>query len=122
MALALADKAARLDSPDWQILLKLREDGVATLLPDVVEIQAKLEPRIALLVCVEALRLYAAEHTGAFPGKLSDLSVPVPADPFTGKPFGYEANGKRAHLRGTPPASEAKSAEFRIHYEITLRE
>ena len=38
-ALALADKAARLDSPDWQILLKLREDGIGTLLPDVQEMR-----------------------------------------------------------------------------------
>lgn len=85
-------------------------------------IQAKLEQRIALLVCVEALRLYAAEHGGVFPAKLSDISVPVPVDPFTGKAFGYETTGKKAHLRGTPPASEAKSAEFRFHYEIILRE
>jgi hypothetical protein len=85
-------------------------------------IQAKLEQRIALLVCVEALRLYAAEHGGVFPAKLLDISVPVPADPFTNKPFGYETSGKKAHVRGTPPQSEAKSAEFRIHYEITLRE
>ncbi len=38
-ALALADKAARLDSPDWQILLKLKEDGVGTLLPDLQEMR-----------------------------------------------------------------------------------
>src|SRR5262249_3715420 len=30
-----ADKAARLDKPDWQILLKAKTDGVNLLLPDV---------------------------------------------------------------------------------------
>ncbi len=84
--------------------------------------QARLEQRMALLVCVEALRLYAAEHSGAFPAKLSDISVPVPVDPFTGKPFGYETSGRKAHVRGTPPEPEAKNAEYRFHYEITLRE
>ena len=59
-------------------------------------------------MCVEALRLYAAEHGGVFPVKLSDISVPVPADPFTGKPFGYEASGKKAHVRGTPPKSRGE--------------
>jgi hypothetical protein len=84
--------------------------------------QARLEQRMALLICVEALRLYAAEHRGAFPAKLSDLSVPVPVDPITGKPFCYESSGRKAHARGTPPEPEAKNAEYRIHYEITLRE
>ena len=34
-ALAQVDAAARMDTPDWQILLKLRADGFETLLPDV---------------------------------------------------------------------------------------
>jgi hypothetical protein len=84
--------------------------------------KARLEQRIALLRSVEALRIYAAEHNGAFPAKLLDCSVPVPDDPFTGKPFKYELSGKTAHLRGTPPKAEAKNAIFRLHYELTLRD
>ena len=34
------DVAARLDNPDWQILLKLRADGFETLLPDVQAMRA----------------------------------------------------------------------------------
>ena len=81
----------------------------------------RLEQRIALLRHVEALRLYAAEHNGTLPAKLSDVSVPLPDDPFTGKPFRYEVNGGTAHLRGTPPSGEGKSPPFTIHYEITLQ-
>ncbi len=81
--------------------------------------QGRLEQRIALLRHVEALRMHAAEHGGAFPAKLSDISVPLPVDPFSGKPFLYEANGKTAHVRGTPPDSEKDKAPFRVHYEIT---
>ena len=38
-ALSQADWAARLDNPDWQILLKLKEDGFYTLLPDVQQMR-----------------------------------------------------------------------------------
>src|SRR5262249_45386323 len=34
-ALRLADRAARMDKPDWQILLKVKTDGVSLLLPDI---------------------------------------------------------------------------------------
>ena len=34
-----ADWAARLDTPDWQILLNLKTEGVALLLPDVQQIR-----------------------------------------------------------------------------------
>jgi hypothetical protein len=85
-------------------------------------VHARLEQRIALLRHVEALRMYAAGHDGAFPANLSEISVPLPVDPFTGKPFGYERSGKTAHLRGTPPRAEEKNAEYRVHYEIKFRE
>ena len=38
-ALSQADWAARLDAPDWQVLLKLKIDGPAVLLPDVQQLQ-----------------------------------------------------------------------------------
>ncbi len=82
---------------------------------------ARLEQRIALLRNVEALRMYAAEHKGAFPAQLSDVSVPLPGDPVTGKPFVYELSGKTAHLRGTPPKGMEENRFFRVHYEITLK-
>jgi hypothetical protein len=83
--------------------------------------QGRLEQRIALLRHVEALRMYAAEHHGAFPAKLSDVTVPLPDDPFTGEPFCYEVKGASAHVRGTPPEAEKKTAAYRLHYEITLK-
>ena len=38
-ALKQADWAARLDTPDWQILLKLKTDGVSLLIPDVQQMR-----------------------------------------------------------------------------------
>jgi hypothetical protein len=50
-ALAEADRAARLDNPDWQILQKLKVDGIWLLLPDVQQIRA---PARALAVRLRA--------------------------------------------------------------------
>jgi hypothetical protein len=86
-----------------------------------VRMRTRLDQRIALLRHVEALRLYAAEHGGSLPAKLSDVMVPLPDDPFTGKPFRYEITGNTAHLRGTPPSAEAKNPSFNLHYEVILR-
>jgi hypothetical protein len=38
-ALRQADRAARLDTPDWQILTKLKADGVGALIPDVPQLR-----------------------------------------------------------------------------------
>ena len=80
-----------------------------------------MDQRIGLLRHIEALRLYAAEHDGTLPAKLADVPVPLPVDPFTGKPFRYEVTGNTAHLRGTPPAGLEKEHRFNIHYEVTLQ-
>jgi hypothetical protein len=81
----------------------------------------RLDQRIGLLRHIEAMRMHAAEHDGALPPKLSDVAVPLPVDPFTGKPFRYELVGDTAHLRGTPPSGQEKVPQFNIHYEVTLQ-
>jgi hypothetical protein len=81
----------------------------------------RLGQRIALLRNVEALRMYAAEHKGMLPSQLSDVSVPTPGDPVTGKPFLYEVSGKKVHLRGTSPKGMEQNRFFNVHYEITLK-
>jgi hypothetical protein len=84
--------------------------------------QARLDQRIALLRHVEALRLHAAAHHGKLPAALADITVPLPDDPFTGKPFRYDVDvkGVTAHLRGSPPPGEEKEAWFNVHYEVTV--
>jgi hypothetical protein len=83
--------------------------------------QGRVEQRIALLRHVEAIRLYAADHQGQLPTKLGDITVPLPDDPFTGKPFRYSLEGTAAHLRGSPPPGSENEAIFNLHYEITIR-
>ena len=75
--------------------------------------QARLDQRIALLRCVEALRIYAAENAGKLPAKLDDIPLPLPVDPATGKSFTYKVDGKTAHLHGEPLGVE-------VRYEVTI--
>jgi hypothetical protein len=83
--------------------------------------QARVVQRISLLRHVEALRLHAAEHDGALPAQLTDVAVPLPVDPITGKSFRYEVTGNTAHVRGSPPSGQEKIPAFNIHYELTLQ-
>jgi hypothetical protein len=83
--------------------------------------QARLEQRLALLRHVEAIRMYAAANGGKPPAKLADCAVPLPDDPFSGKPFRYEVSGDTFHLRGTPPKGQEKIPAFNVHYHVTLR-
>jgi hypothetical protein len=79
----------------------------------VKQAQTRLDQRIALLRCVEALRIYAAEYDGKVPAKLDDIRLPLPVDPATGKPFSYKVDGKTAHLHGEP-------VPIRVRYEVTI--
>jgi hypothetical protein len=109
--------AARVKSPKELALF----DFLGPAFQKVRQAQGRIEQRIALLRCVEALRLYTAEHEGKLPEKLSDIDVPLPVDPFTGKPFVYQLEGETAHLRGTPPRGQKENPFLNIHYEITIR-
>ncbi len=84
--------------------------------------EARLDQRVALLRHVEALRMYAAEHDGRLPDRMTDVGVPVPADPFSGKPFRYERHGDTAVLRGSPPRGGEKTPSNNVRYEITVRQ
>ncbi len=120
--------------PAWQFEMYLEKAKTANTEPALFadrllpiftatcRVEGRLEQRIALLRHVEALRMYAAEHGGTFPAKLADVSVPLPDDPFTGKPFPYELSGKTARLRGTPAEAEKDFRGYRVHYEITLKD
>jgi hypothetical protein len=117
--------------PTWEAVARLdalqvpRDRLLARLLvPALFKVrvsQGRLEQKIALLRCVEALRVHAAAHGGKLPGKFADVDVPLPVDPFTGKPFRYELTDGTAHLRGSAPKGYEQVANFNLHYEITIR-
>jgi hypothetical protein len=71
---------------------------------------------VAILRIFEAMRLYAATHDGQWPDDLSDITnVPIPANPYNGKPFLYQRQGNKAVLNSDQGPSNAP-----WRYEITL--
>ena len=83
-------------------------------------LQTRLERDIAMLRCVEAIRLHAAEHDGRLPRILDEIAeVPVPLDPLYGRPFGYRLSGRKAMLESPPPPDGGPRDGLR--YEITIK-
>ena len=83
---------------------------------------ARVGRRIAGVRAVEAVRLHAALNDGRVPGKLADITaVPVPTDPWTGKPFAYTADGTTFALFAPPPAGEQPHTGNSFRYEVTVR-
>jgi hypothetical protein len=86
--------------------------------------RTRVERRIAALRCVEAVRLHAAQH-GKLPASLDEIKeVPVPVDPYTGKPFEYTATGDHGELyaAAVAPAIPGRKPdpEQALYYEIVL--
>jgi hypothetical protein len=83
-------------------------------------LSTRLERDIAMLRCVEAIRMYAAEHEGELPGSLAEITkVPIPIDPVHGRAFGYQLRDGRAILESpVPPDGGPKDG---LRYELTLR-
>jgi hypothetical protein len=94
------------------------------LLPAVDKVYAaevRTERRTASLRVVEAVRLYAARNDGKLPAALADVTVvPVPADPATGQPFEFVAEGDRFTVNVPPPPGEKPSQGNTWKYVVTL--
>jgi len=84
----------------------------------VTTVQAKLDQRVAYLMTVEAVRMYAADNGGNLPEKLADIKVAVPADPISGKPFEYAVKDGVATLTGKNPTG--MDTDNRV-YELKVR-
>ncbi len=95
------------------------------LLPAIQKVfaaHARINRRFAALRCVEAIRLYAAAHGGKLPARLEEIKeVPVPTDPYLGRPFVYRLGKDMATLEGPPPAGEKANAGNALIYELTLK-
>ncbi len=90
----------------------------------VIEARTRCERRLAVLRCIEAIRLYAAAHGGRLPTKLADIQeVPVPLDPFTGQFLEYRVMGERATLSssGRPVFGVRDSPRDRVAYDLAVK-
>ena len=84
--------------------------------------RTRVDRSIAALRCVEAVRLHAAAHAGALPASLDEIEdAPVPADPFTGRPFGYRLADGRAILT-SPHVPDRPLSDFNApNYELMFQ-
>jgi hypothetical protein len=94
-----------------------------TLFPNLVGFgflqEARLERGIAMLRCVEALRIYAAAHQARLPQSLDEVTeVPIPMDPLHGSVFQYHLVGDKAVLESPPLTGEEARG---VRYEITVK-
>lgn len=104
--------------------LDLTANPFAYLLPAVERIHflsARLGRDIAMLRCVEAIRIYAAAHDGKLPKSLAEIGeVPVPPDPLNGRPFSYRVTADEAVLESpSPPEGGPRDG---LRYEITIKQ
>lgn len=75
---------------------------------------------IAVLQCIESVRMYAADHDGKLPAKLSDIiKAPTPINPMTGKQFIYKPTGNTFILDALD-LSINEPAKI-IRYEVTVK-
>ncbi|HSZ55194.1 MAG TPA: hypothetical protein VK797_06005 [Tepidisphaeraceae bacterium] len=76
---------------------------------------ARVDRQLAALTAAEAIRSYAAAHSGKLPQRLQDVSeTPVPANPATGAPFDYSVRAEAATLSDS-------HLEMPLTYTITIR-
>jgi hypothetical protein len=81
----------------------------------------RLDRHIAMLQCIEALRLHAGAHDGKFPKELSDVTdISIPDDPVTKKQFAYHRTGVKAVLEA--PAPKGADVKDAMRYELNLKE
>ena len=95
---------------------------LTSLLPSLLRAHfqsARMARRLAALRCIEAIRMYAANHDGKLPPNLGAITeAPIPINPVTGRAFDYKLTGNTAVLEA--PALEGQSPKDSARYEITI--
>lgn len=114
--------------PFWRIPTDLgakkRPCPFGSLLPAYQKVtlaKVRVQQIVALLTVAEGVRAHAAGTGGKLPAALDAVKLPLPVDPVTGKPFGYELKDGTATIRGTPAPGREKEPSFNRVYEVTVR-
>jgi hypothetical protein len=108
---------------DEAMRTQLIANPLASLVPAVRQARmslTRLDRTVAALQTVEAIRAHATAHDGRPPASLDEMrDTPAPADPGTGEPFGYEADGDGGVVLEVP-ALPGEPPQTGVRYEITV--
>jgi hypothetical protein len=105
------------DHGDQDVRISIEPAAACSRQPFTLERQ--LRRFVAILGCMESIRLHAALNQQRLPGSLSEIQeVRVPVDPLTGKSFGYTIDGDSIVL-GSMDSSPPGRFEFR--YQLIER-
>lgn len=104
-------EAANAQGPVLELLPRLEQ--AATLV-------ARAGRNVAILRCIEAIRIHLGQNDGQLPETLDAITaVPVPHDPMTGQPFEYQVEDARAVLIGKTLPTQ--SADDGVHYRLMVK-
>ena len=105
---------------NYNLLVRRQLEKILQPAHDRVRLQmGALCRQIAALQCIEAMRLYAGTHNGAFPNELSDVTeILIPLDPVNRKPFVYYRTGSKVALEADAP--KGAEARFALRYLLNL--
>ncbi|WP_422927940.1 hypothetical protein [Singulisphaera sp. PoT] len=82
---------------------------------------ARSERHLSALEVIEAIRLYAASHSGKLPASLDEITeAPIMPDPATNKPFEYKLDGNTATLSAPAIPGESPSDYNTLRYQLKL--
>ena len=120
----IAKAEASVDKPKPSISSPLPFKSFSALVvpayKNVMQASPRFERRIAMLRTVEAIRLQAARDKH-WPESMEKITlVPVPQDPFTGKPFQWKKDGNKIILTGPTPENETSTQQNTLIYELEL--
>jgi hypothetical protein len=111
-----------MDEIDAEVKKQFNTSQFLTLVPALFKIkgaQARLDQRLAYLKTIEAIRLHAFQHSGALPGRLEEINLPLPVDPVTGNSFVYKVKNGVATLHGENPNSGNERTNR--YYELRIK-
>jgi len=106
--------------PSISIPFKFLSFQVAPAYKALMQASPRFERRIAMLRTVEAIRLQAAKDK-KWPETGDKITlVPLPQDPYTGKPFQWKKDADKITLTGPTPDGENPSQQNTLIYELEL--
>ena len=106
--------------PSISIPFKFLSFQLAPAYKALMQASPRFERRIAMLRTVEAIRLQAAKDK-KWPETGDKITlVPLPQDPYTGKPFQWKKDADKITLTGPTPDGENPSQQNTLIYELEL--